>query len=388
MKTSGVDRIAIVFFFWCIIIVLIAPLSVRGEFIENPVPTHDETRSAVGELVLVKQIGPDIDEKHILARPSALTVNEQSELFVYDGMQRKVFKFNRNFKLVREFGGTGQGPGEFHPWGLGFYKINFEDNGRLYAADVHNGKLIEFDRDGNYVKDIRLDPENLKSFFPVRDEHGNFYTLAGENGAVDMFAPDMMKLHTFLSGEHYNRFVVYKPKPVPFKSKKVADVFTLPDLLNTYYDALSGNRFIIYISHSSTVYLFKNKKLVRQFDILPRSTMENYRKSVEDKRKLMKKRMAQVKSKPKIQTLGYWPMFASFFIDRDSEKYFYLLDYDSLYRMRLFKFDLSGKLVRVLYAPQGIKGNIFAVRNNLFYGLFPGEGKIFILKEKRKVKGS
>lgn len=328
-----------------------------GELIVEPRPTHVEKKYV--KLVLVKEIREDIDNTHFMAQPSSLAVDDENNLYAYDKILKKIFKFDKEYRLERVFGRQGRGPGEFHGGDPGVGKLYFGSDGRLYACDSYNRKIIVFDKKGNHLKDIHLPPERqeVKSFFPVVDAKKNFYILSTHKGAVDVYDERMNLKHTCLEEANYNRFLIHKPgypKRVPFNP-------TLqPDITNTYYDILSSNRLVVYLMNSSTAFVFRTQKVIRQFDLWPEKALAEYKDRIEEFRGNKK--------------LKYWstPFALNFFVDKDNGEYFYL---SLLGGTAFYKFNLKGELLYVLHTKPYCDLKI--KRNKLFYGIRRGRIQIF-----------
>jgi hypothetical protein len=371
-----VERIKLAVYTAALLILTAGSILLEAEHIKNPRPTHVEKN--IVKLELVKEIPLDFSEDHFFARPMAITLDDEGNMYVFDGILKKIFKFDRTFKFVKAFGQTGQGPGEMLGVDMGLQKLYFSKDGNLYVGDYGNRKIIVFNKEGEHLRDIRLASPRRSAFLPVVDVNGNYYILAHEDAAVEMYDPKGVKLHTFLSKRHYNRFLVYKPKPPKFPFPRLArDFWLLPNEVNTLYDVLPGERFIIYITHSSTVYIFKNSRLVRQFDIWPEHALDLYREEIDRSNERARKHRKHKKE----ENSFYFSMLEPFFVDKDNEEIFYLNghSYGTGINM-LYRFNTNGGLVNVLAAGKSVR--FLAKRNHLFYGL--SEGNVVIFKEGEK----
>ena len=68
-------------------------------------------------------------------------------IFVSDGYNNKrVVKFDKNGKFLKEFGSRGSGPGQFED----VHTIQVDHQGNVYVGDRANKRLSVFDNDGNY----------------------------------------------------------------------------------------------------------------------------------------------------------------------------------------------------------------------------------------------
>jgi hypothetical protein len=330
--------------------------------IKDPKPTHVEKNYT--QLVKVKEIGEEIDDENFFAKPMDITTDDEGNFYVYDMLLMKILKFDKNYNLVKTFLEQGQGPGEILKKEGGKRKMYFSKDGHLYVRAPHNKKIIAFDKNGNHVKDIRIPLMDTIQFPPVVDPEGNYYTLSRMTNGIDVYDKNFKMKVTLLGKKQYDRFIVHKAKD----DKKNRDFEPFPNTYNTGYDFVEGNRFIVYLANSSTVYLFKENKLVDHFDIWPEKALEGLRKHIE-----------RLKKRLKGENFGAY-LSSSFFVDKDDEAFFYL-DCRSHGEKKgiLYKFDLSGKLITVYYTDSDV--TFMAKRDNLFYGLF--KGQVFIYKINR-----
>jgi streptogramin lyase len=68
-------------------------------------------------------------------------------IFVSDGYNNKrIVKFDKNGKFLKEFGSRGKGPGQFED----VHTIQVDRQGNVYVGDRANKRLSVFDNDGNY----------------------------------------------------------------------------------------------------------------------------------------------------------------------------------------------------------------------------------------------
>jgi DNA-binding beta-propeller fold protein YncE len=68
-------------------------------------------------------------------------------IFVSDGYNNKrVVKFDKNGKFLKDFGSKGHGPGQFED----VHTIQIDHQGNVYVGDRANKRLSVFDNDGNY----------------------------------------------------------------------------------------------------------------------------------------------------------------------------------------------------------------------------------------------
>jgi hypothetical protein len=83
----------------------------------------------------------------------------------YQESEFHIYQFNAAGELIKKFGKHGQGPGELQ----GINDLVTTKNGHVQVADRTAGRIVEFDADASFVKEIRVPPH-------IRE------TIALENG--------------------------------------------------------------------------------------------------------------------------------------------------------------------------------------------------------------
>jgi hypothetical protein len=75
----------------------------------------------------------------------------KGRIFISDGYANaRILEYTADGKKVREWGGAGAGPGQFHlP-----HSIVADENDILYVADRENGRIEKFDLDGKFLGEI------------------------------------------------------------------------------------------------------------------------------------------------------------------------------------------------------------------------------------------
>lgn len=329
---------------------------VKIEFIKNPKPTHFEQEKHYKKLTLVKKISADFDEEYFLAQPGGLVVDDEGNIFIADRKIHKVFKFSKDFKFIKNFGSTGMGPGEYYGYDYFPEHLYFAPDSLLYLCSSNTKKLIAYNKDGKFVKEVPV-PEYQGGYVPIVDSSGNVY-LPSREGAVVVYNKERRKVHTYLDNSVYRTFILMKP----FEDQIFIN--TKFNSYNTHYDLLPDSRFIIYISNSSTVYIFKGKDLEKKIRIWPKEEIKHSLESLERVRKLNK-------NKNWIALL-----FNNFFIDGDNRKFFYL-ETGFKDKKMLYKFSLDGDLVSILWIDSKMVDVFKVKKNNLFFGMtFDGDVKI------------
>lgn len=92
------------------------------------------------------------DENYWFYHPSDITGDSEGYLYVLDGGNFRVQKFDNKGKYLTTFGRSGQGPGELQRP----LSIDIGEDGNVYIADWDNCRLEVFSSQGKYVRSIKL----------------------------------------------------------------------------------------------------------------------------------------------------------------------------------------------------------------------------------------
>ena len=117
------------------------------------------------------------DPYHFTA-PSDVITAPNGDIFVVDGHgtdgNNRIVKYSRDGKFIKEFGGSGYGPGQLR----GPHAIAMDAKGRLFVADRQNQRIVIFDQDGNYLN--RWTQFGMPSDIAV-DANGRIYVADSES---------------------------------------------------------------------------------------------------------------------------------------------------------------------------------------------------------------
>ncbi len=116
-----------------------------------------------------------------------------------------IFKFDQEGNFLTSFCRKGQGPGEIE-WGA---LVRVSPENEVIAKDVAKPKIQVFDRDGEFLREIRLE----KSYFPIPLKNGIYLVFWGED------TPEWRKQFVGLCSSE-------------FKDVKTLDIFQYPNILN------------------------------------------------------------------------------------------------------------------------------------------------------------
>jgi len=113
-------------------------------------------------------------------QPNDVIVAKNGDIFVSEGHgqgKNVVFKFDKNGKLIKQWGSTGTGPGQFDQP----HALAFDSKGRLYVGDRNNNRVQIFDQDGNYIAELHQWSRPSGIFI---DKHDNLYSADSESESV------------------------------------------------------------------------------------------------------------------------------------------------------------------------------------------------------------
>lgn len=333
--------------------------------IKNPKPTHVESKKLHKNLIKINEVPEDFSDEHFLAMPVSYTVDDEGNIYVFDGKILKIFKFTQKCEFEKTFSQEGQGPCEIAgKLSGGKRSLYYGNGGKLYFFDKLKRKTLVFSKEGKCLDEIRF-RKPIMHFSPVFDESGNFYSLAPLESPhlVDFFDNNLNKICSFLTKDDVNEFILKKPE-----RPSIAPEFgIIPGLDDIVFDILSSEKFIIYLLNPSRIFIFEKNKLKKNFYAWPESALKNYQRVLS--------------SNPGKQT--HILFSTDFFVDKDDSRFFYL---GFIVRENpLYRFDIDGRLIHILYAEKEDEResiDFFAKRNGFFYGVNQA-GCIKIFKESK-----
>ncbi len=101
-------------------------------------------------------------------QPTDVTWDREGSIFISDGyINSRVAKFDKNGDWLKQWGGPGQGIGEFDTP----HSIAADAQGNIYLADRGNRRIQVFDHDGNFEREIKIDvpaPADAKAWMGAR----------------------------------------------------------------------------------------------------------------------------------------------------------------------------------------------------------------------------
>jgi sugar lactone lactonase YvrE len=145
--------------------------------------------SPEGKLLLTlgkHKVGGDNAAQDTFNRPNAVAFDSRGNVFVSDGyVNSRVVQFSPEGKFVRIYGGKkGKGDGEMAM----VHGVSVDAQGRVYATDSDNQRVVVFDAQGKFLKNIAV-PGRGGSFVAA---DGTFYISDVNSGAVAILKNDVL----------------------------------------------------------------------------------------------------------------------------------------------------------------------------------------------------
>jgi len=145
--------------------------------------------SPTGELLLTlgkQKVAGDNTSQDAFNRPNVVAFGPRGQVFVSDGYaNQRVVEFTPEGKFVRIFGGKkGKGNGEMAM----VHGVAIDALGRVYATDSDNQRVVVFDAQGTFLKNIAI-PGRGGSFMAA---DGTFYISDVNSGAVAVLKNDQI----------------------------------------------------------------------------------------------------------------------------------------------------------------------------------------------------
>lgn len=339
--------------------------------IKDPKPNIIETEKHYVKLERVKILSEDLGNGAYLFQPISLTVsNTTNDVFVYDLLQAKIFKLDPQLEKVKAvFGGKGEGPGEFFGEGRSFrVMIQIGRDGKLYANDTNRMKIIVFDQDGKYIRDIK----NLEGGFkkPLVDSSGNLINFTVIDNMIKAFDEKNTPLFSFPCRDDYFKFLYSTPEAYCLQITQFQNEAELIDSTMTL-----KSRYLIFFIPSATMVIIEGNKVSKQFQLWPREPLNVYKEWISKKNAKDKK------------GITYLPLYSPPFADEDRDDVFYI---QCTGRNKgkpifaLYQFNDNGQLLKVLYldiTEDSPHVTFMAKKDDRYYAI--EDDQLALYKEKR-----
>jgi hypothetical protein len=175
-------------------------IETKGDVIivRNPKePIYSEHVLELTEDLVVE--GSEEAEERMFQSISMLDVDEEGRLYILDEQAGNIKVFDRDGGFTKTIGRKGQGPGEF---GLPI-SLTLTPDRQIIVNDMGQRKLLFFDRDGNYLKQLSI-ADKFLFFGPRMTADGDMivmHTIPSDKPEtfLEKFGPDFEPILTFTS---------------------------------------------------------------------------------------------------------------------------------------------------------------------------------------------
>jgi DNA-binding beta-propeller fold protein YncE len=164
----------------------LAPGSISGtpgwRAIRGSVAVVDSPRSAPVHESAAAASGTDAPAGGEFDEPMGIAVDPEGNFYVTERLGNRVQKFARDGTYLTQWGGRGDGPGQFNePLDA------VADDECLYVVDSWNHRVQAFDWDGGHRFDIRGDDPPLYGPRGIDARHGKIFLVDSGHGMVRVF---------------------------------------------------------------------------------------------------------------------------------------------------------------------------------------------------------
>jgi DNA-binding beta-propeller fold protein YncE len=159
--------------------------------------------SSTGKKLLTIHVGGQPKTDRPFSGATDIAIAPNGHLFITDGYgNARVIEFSATGRRLRQWGTAGEGPGQFHlPHG-----IQISAEGIIYVADRENGRIEEFDLNGNYLGEIA----NLGRVYSLKLD-GDFLWAGTQSLEQNPGAPGWIVKLDRRSGEMLGHLAVKEP---------------------------------------------------------------------------------------------------------------------------------------------------------------------------------
>ena len=145
--------------------------------------------SPTGQLLLTlgkQKVAGDNASQDAFNRPNAVGFDARGNVFISDGYaNQRVVQFTPEGKFVRIFGGKkGTGDGEMAM----VHGVSIDAQGRVYATDSDNQRVVVFDAQGKFLKNIAIPGRGGSYMAP----DGSFFISDVNSGMVAVMKNDQI----------------------------------------------------------------------------------------------------------------------------------------------------------------------------------------------------
>ncbi len=124
-----------------------------------------------------------------------IAFDADGNIYVSEGGNRRVQKFDKDRKFLTSWGGNGTGEGQF----LSPFSLNIAPDGKIFVGDDYRLDIQVFDADGNFLSTVD-DPWAADHFAFIFGPDGELYVPQGDN-TIQVFDEQGKLLRTFVPAD-------------------------------------------------------------------------------------------------------------------------------------------------------------------------------------------
>lgn len=129
-----------------------------------------------------------------LQGPSGIAIDSNGHVFVTENLNHRVSVFDKKGKFLKTWGGLGTEHGSLnHPWG-----ITIDNKDRVYVADWRNDRVEQYSILGDYLQTFSQSPTPLLRPSSVAvDSDGDVYIADWGNNKIEVFDQNAESITSF-----------------------------------------------------------------------------------------------------------------------------------------------------------------------------------------------
>lgn len=170
------------------------------------------------ELILTEELRIGVgsgDEDYMFSDLYSMQVDEDDDVFIYDGKEICIKVFDKHGKFLRKFGTKGQGPEEIQSPS----RMQLA-GGIIMLFDLGNNRMSFFTKEGKYVKEVPLG--KYRTLSAMVDSRGYFY-------GDDLIFADKITMDLFKFNQDFKPIMtissIEMPKKIPIPWERIQDSF-------------------------------------------------------------------------------------------------------------------------------------------------------------------
>lgn len=112
------------------------------------------------------EIGSEEKSEEIFFKISDIKADKENNIFILDSADNCIKKFTKDGRFVKKGGRKGEGPGEL----MSPSSLAIDENGNIYVNEIIGRRLIIYDNNLNFIKQIKLQSPGIKDIVAASSE--------------------------------------------------------------------------------------------------------------------------------------------------------------------------------------------------------------------------